>query len=343
MHTIFARNVNDAYHKGLSYLLEAGEREPSRAGPVLVAPSPVTTIYERPGERVLFSPKRDANCFFHLCEGLTMLAGRKDAAILNRYVRDFGERFAEPDGDIHDGYGYRWRHAFGIDQLGAIIARFRADPGTRQCVLTMWDPRCELIDSGGILWTCGENDLEGVWRTRPCNTHAYFRIRDGALNMMVCCRSNDMIFGGYGANAVHFSILQEYLAAMVGVRLGSYAQMSFNFHAYEDMLAKVGVPELDDRYGNQDGISSSPLVHDPSTFDRELMELLAFVDNDDWRTGGAMRWHNYFLRDTALPMLRAHSRWRAGARERALDGIDQVAATDWRVAAGEWIERRLKR
>lgn len=341
MHTIFARNVNDAYHKGLTYLLEAGEREPSRAGPVLVAPGPVTTIYERPGERVLFSARRDANPFFHLAESLVLLAGRDDAAILNRYVKDFGERFAEPDGRIYDSYGYRWRTAFGYDQLDFIIKKFKADPSTRQCVLAMWDA------SGGThdIYAMDRDDLRGSYKTRPCNTHIYFRIHDGALNMMVCCRSNDMVFGGYGANVVHFSILQEYLAAMIGVQLGSYAQMSFNFHAYEDMLAKVGEPELDNRYADlaragEDDVRPMSLVHEPSTFDRELTELLAMVDEDCW---GPTKWHNYFLRDTALPMLRAHSRWRAGDRERALDGIDQVAAIDWRVAAGEWMERRLKR
>jgi hypothetical protein len=57
---INARNVNDALPAGIAYLLEHGVREESRAGPVLVSPTPVTTVYERPQERVLFSPARNA-------------------------------------------------------------------------------------------------------------------------------------------------------------------------------------------------------------------------------------------------------------------------------------------
>lgn len=362
MHIISARNVNEAYHAGLSYLLAAGREEATRAGPCLVASGPVTTIYARPCERILFAPKRDANPFFHIAEALWMLAGRNDAALLNRYVRDFGARFAEPDGTIHGAYGHRWRAALGYDQLAFIIDKFRKDPGTRQCVLSMWDGPGEPIDSGSINWTCGDNDLRGDWRDRPCNTHIYFRLRNeievvgmsyghgigGAsqaqmayLDMMVCCRSNDIIFGAYGANVVHLSILQEYMAAMVGAQVGVYHQVSFNFHAYLDALAKVGKPELDDRYAS-DGLLPMPLVDHPESFDSEVHRLLKMVDEDSW--GGVQPfWRNDFLGGTAMPLLRAHSRWRAGAREQALDGLEEVMAPDWRAAAQEWMARRLKR
>ena len=47
------------------------------------------------------------------------------------------------------------------------------------------------------------------------------KIKNGRLQMTVHCRSNDIIWGTYGANAVHFSILQEYVAARIGVDLGT--------------------------------------------------------------------------------------------------------------------------
>lgn len=359
MKIIKARNVNDAYAQGLAYLLAEGREEATRAGPCLVAPGPVTTLYERPTERVLFAARRDANCFFHLCESLAMLAGRNDAALLDRYVRDFGARFAEPNGNIHDGYGRRWRVAFGFDQLEFIIAKFKREPGTRQLVLSMWDPRGEAIDSGGIDWTCGEDDLrDEVVKTRPCNTHAYFRIsrekelidvnmgvRDyvhvNYLDMMVCCRSNDILYGCYGANSCHFSVLQEYLAAMIGVHVGVYHQVSFNYHAYHDVLTKVGAPELDDRYTTQ-GLHPVSLVDHPQSFDSELSALLTMVDHDQWDEA-PRQWRNDFLGGTALPLLRAHSRWRAGRREQAYEGMEQVWAPDWRAAGREWMERRLRR
>lgn len=341
MHTITARNVNGAYHAGLNYLLEHGQREESRNGPVLVAPGPVTTIYERPCERVLFTPRRDANCLFHIAEAMWMLGGRRDAAFLNRYVKDFGARFAEPHpyNRIHGAYGHRWRHAMGFDQLKFIIEKFKQEPTTRQCVLQMWDSSW-VVDYGS-------DDLRGDFRDRPCNTHAYFRIKDGSLDMMVCCRSNDAVWGAYGANAVHFSFLQEYLAAMIGVKVGVYHQMSFNFHAYTNVLEKLGEPELDDRYalGNAGPVD---LVDDPDIFDEELQDLLAVIDNDSWATHDRLGYYqNRFLGDTVAPMLYAHSLWRhkgGAARERALDVAEnEIAAPDWRTAAVEWMERRLRR
>jgi hypothetical protein len=55
-------------------------RRKAVATKVLVSQTPVVTCYSAPTQRVLFSPMRDANPFFHLMEALWMLAGRDDVA-----------------------------------------------------------------------------------------------------------------------------------------------------------------------------------------------------------------------------------------------------------------------
>ena len=137
MHVIRAFDVTSALTVGLRYLAKEGDRSPSRNGDVIEAPGPVTTVFERPMRRVLTSPVRDANPFFHLIESLWMLAGRADVALLNHYIHDFGERFAEPTGYVHGAYGARWRDWLGIDQIEYIIKKLRNDPTTRQAVLQM--------------------------------------------------------------------------------------------------------------------------------------------------------------------------------------------------------------
>ena len=82
MHVIRARNVQEALVVGLQDLRRYGVERESRNGPVVVFPEPVTTVCERPEERVLFHCERDANPFFHLFEALWMLAGRNDLAYL---------------------------------------------------------------------------------------------------------------------------------------------------------------------------------------------------------------------------------------------------------------------
>lgn len=368
MHVIMSRNVAQALPAGVRYLLHRGQRESSRAGDVVVAPGPVTTVYYQPTERVLHSAVRDANPFFHLAEIVWMLAGREDAAFLNNFVADFGSRFAESasgkpgweaGGRVHGAYGHRWRKAFGFDQLDATVQRLREDRTTRQCVLQMWDatPYHSIEISGtdnvgdpaeGGPIRAGSDDLRGVWRDRPCNTHAYVRVRDGMLDLTVCCRSNDIVWGAYGANAVHFSALQEYLAARVGVEVGVYYQVSNNFHAYVKELDRLAhrarcplgdLPTalLDDRYLRGEA-SPSPLVDSPGTFDLEALGLIQMYEDNEHQD--VILDGNTFLRATVWPALMAHRAHKRRDREGALTWLGRMYATDWKIACSEWIDRR---
>ena len=68
MQVLFASNPDDALVKGIMLLKCHGTLEDSRVGPVLVAPTPIATVYPQPRKRVSFSAIRDANPFFHLVE-----------------------------------------------------------------------------------------------------------------------------------------------------------------------------------------------------------------------------------------------------------------------------------
>ena len=74
---IITGNPNTALQDGLWLLKTSGILNDSRNGRVVQAPGPVASVYRNPLERVVFSPLRDANPFFHLYEALWMLAGRK--------------------------------------------------------------------------------------------------------------------------------------------------------------------------------------------------------------------------------------------------------------------------
>lgn len=348
MHVIISRNVNDAFVKGLTLLKEYGEEQNSRAGKVRVMSTPVTTVYQNPTERVLFHSKRDANPFFHLMEALWMLAGRHDATWLDQFVKDFSSRFAEDDGIQHGAYGYRWRNHFDLegggseewlpDQLETIIKLLKSNPDDRRIVLTMWDPAADLGQS--------KRDI-------PCNTHLYFRVRQvhyergmsqddrvgPALDMTVCCRSNDAIWGAYGANAVHFSVLQEYVAARVGAVVGAYYQVSNNFHAYADVLDKIELDApLSRSYDGADrGPAPTPLVAHPSAFDHDL----SLFFGHEWTD--VAPYSNPFFAQVAVPMRLAYELWRFGARAGAFSQVRTMPPRcDWRWAAEAWILRRMK-
>lgn len=345
MEVIKGVGVNDLYYNGMDLLRSRGLAEDSRNGRVLVMPTPVTSVYEQPTQRVLLDIKRAANPFFHLFESLWMLAGRDDVAALNNYITDFGTRFAEKDGRVHGAYGYRWRRAFGFDQLEAIVLRLRGNPQDRQCVLQMWDCFSENHD--------GNDDLLGDWKDRPCNTQVYFRVRsrvvgqDGAatgtekfLDMTITCRSNDIVYGAYGANAVHFSILQEYVAGRVGAQVGVMYQISNNYHAYVDVLGRVGNPALT----TYQSLSMKPLsmANDWSTWDEDLHMFMQWQRELVERgvTVPAQGYHNKWFTNTAEPMFLAHYLFKNAFRKEAESMAQLVEAEDWRAAAILWFAIR---
>ena len=131
MHVLKVRNVHEALPEALNLLQREGRQRLSRNGPVLYVPEPVTTVYRKPQERVLFWEERNANPFFHFFEGLWMLAGRDDVGVLAQFVKsisdysDDGERF-------HGAYGYRWRRFFGADQLKQIANTLIQDKENRR-------------------------------------------------------------------------------------------------------------------------------------------------------------------------------------------------------------------
>lgn len=324
MHILKVRNVAEALPLGVQLLQQHGKKEKSQYGDVLVFPTPVTTVYSHPRERVLLSAQRNANPAFNLFEALWHLDGRNNAAFLTKYIQDFAYRFAEKDGKIHDAYGHRWRDHFDFDQLEEIIRRLTINPDDRQCVLQIWDARC---------------DLKGQWKTRPCNTNVYFRMNNDALDITTCCRSNDIIWGAYGTNAVSFSILQEYLAAFLECSVGVYYQISNNYHAYLDILSKMNGDLNDARTP-----SSIPLVHDAETFDEELYFLMYSIDKRRCHIDTAPGlFSNRFLSMTAWPMAVAFRMWREGQKQQALEISQSIESEDWRIASIEWFERRMKK
>jgi hypothetical protein len=345
MHTLITQNVNDALPRALDLLARSGVQRqcrPNSAGSTVVeVPGPVATTYLAPRQRVLWDPLRDANPFFHFFEALWILAGRDDVAFLahfNKRMADFsddGQRFHAP-------YGHRLRHAShdGGDQVQAAIDMLRADHNTRQVVLQIWDHARDLN------W--GGKDI-------PCNDMVFLKIRDHALHMTVCCRSNDAVWGAYGANAVQFSMLQDYIAAHVGVDVGPYTQLSDSLHVYTDnpywQAYRQARPHggmwlrATDLYELQDGTAPVvyPLFKDTQQFDADLATFFNMWDlSYDPSESLVYHWTTAAFMDVVLPLYRAHLLHKMGDTERAIDYLSRhpMHNVDWLQAACTWLTRR---
>lgn len=336
MQTIHARNVNQAFPQGVRLLRERGIARPSRNGPVIEVPEPVATVFERPLERVLFLPERDANPFLHFFESLWMLAGRDDVTFPGKFAKQMFN-YSDDGVTLWGAYGYRWRNWFGFDQLPVIINLLRSDPDSRRGVLTMWSPPHDL----------GPN-MPKKPKDLPCNTMVYFKIREGALHMTVCNRSNDMLWGAYGANVVHMSFLQEYMAAKIGVPpeggrssivVGPYTQVSDSFHVYtESESAKIWgrVQNIDGQWSfatsldpyESEQVAPYPLGAESADWDDDLAAFFGHFEEN--RPPTIQPYKTAYWNNVVVPMWRA---WRF----RDVKQADHIMAPDWREAAVRWV------
>lgn len=349
--TIVAPSVSFALADGLRLLGNRADgyiKEPSRNGAVRVWDGPVVTHYLHPRRRVLFCPLRNANPFFHLFESLWMLGGRNDLPWLAQFNKQMAA-YSDDGGKTQPAaYGHRWRSYFGYDQIGVIVEELRGNPNTRRAVLAMWDAfgahETDVRQWPGDLVAANMGSADV-----PCNTHCYFTVRGNRLSMGINCRSNDILWGAYGANAVHFSVLLEYLAAHCGYEVGEMVQYSWNWHLYEDVLkhepddvAKSLV--LTDRYtGRLNTVQPKPLFtsDDVNLFDIELPNFLMAAEPNS-PTPNLAFGHPTFAH-LAMPMLWAHRMQAMGDFTAALEFLSRVEHEDWKIACTEWVLRKMEK
>tara|TARA_R110000744_G_scaffold202965_3_gene321864 strand:+ start:1498 stop:2580 length:1083 start_codon:yes stop_codon:yes gene_type:complete len=343
MKVINARNVNDALLLGIDLFQYAGNYriQESRNGTTYEALEPVTTVYRNPCERVCLIKQRDANPFFHFIESLWMLAGRNDLKPLTQLVKSM-EDFSDDGETLWGAYGWRWNSYFSKDQLNIIIKILKENPEDRRAVLQMWDPIQDLNRQG---------------KDVPCNTNIYFKIREGKLNMTVCNRSNDMLWGAYGANAVHMSILQEYMAFAIGVAVGVYRQISDSFHIYLnpvwDKVKEIEISPYSNIKNPYDTFAPSyehlALFTNPDILKDELDR---FFNMFTWLSLGKMRpsntdltaglWENPAIKNIAIPMIGAYFSYKEKDFKSSYKMLNLIKALDWRKACLDWIRKREK-
>lgn len=320
MKTFTCRNVNDGFVEALWWIKVAGKEESTRNGKVLSYPSPVIVEFTHPRERVHFCATRDANPYFHLMEAMWMLRGRNDVAWPAFFASNM-INYSDNGKTLHGAYGHRWFETNG-NQVSVLIEHLRFVPSSRRAVLQMWD---------------SELDLRRIETSKdvPCNTHIYFRPRDGVLDMTVCNRSNDLVWGLFGANAVHMSFLHEYVAAFAGYSVGSYFQMTNNLHVYEQHFPLVENPPT---------IASGPSVHaidillsdgveKHRAFDADLFTFMAHPRNDQPYRGR-------FFNKVVSPMFRSFTHYKKGEFKEAVDCARLIEDTSWSYACEQWLSRR---
>lgn len=332
MNVIYANNVPQAYTEAIIKLRIWGEEEESRNGPVITSQDPVLLQIQRPTERVLFDKVRNANPFFHVMEFVWMMSGSNNVKWIEQFNKKFRD-YADVGTDvIHGAYGHRWLHHFDRNQIQVVGDTLRNDPTSRRCVMGMWDPRVDLSP---------HNDL-------PCNTQIMFRaISQGsksrhALDMTVINRSNDLIWGMLGANAVHMTYLHELVAWIAGMSVGLYSVFTNNLHIYKNMpnfddIWATRVPE--DDYRRLD-IKPYPLLSRNETYADLVNDCINLIDVDI-ENEPAFTPQTFWVRNVAWPMRKAYYERLLGNSGK--EWISDIQATDWRLSCENYVNLREER
>ncbi len=113
------------------------------------------------------------------------------------------------------------------NQLDAfILPLLTSNPESRRALISLYDP---LEDSN-----LSKQDV-------PCLASIHFRVMDKKVHITGYIRSNDM-FIGWPANAYQLFVLQRYVAAKLGLEVGSLTTISGSAHIfveYEEELKRL--------------------------------------------------------------------------------------------------------
>ena len=185
-----------------------------------------------------------------VAEQIWFLMGEQDPKVfLNKFTHIWDD-FTEEDGTVPGAYGYRWRKHFGKDQIKNVIDLLSEDPSSRHGVVVAWDPSRDIQ-------TLGEKK-----KNVPCPYTFTVNIMGNMLHLHLVIRSNDMILG-CPHDVAGFGLLQRFLAAKLGVKVGKLTCSISNAHIYDNHFDAAY--ELLDRANDHKEIE---LYHNPDWFDR---------------------------------------------------------------------------
>lgn len=201
--------VGDAHHAYpslLQYVLQQGKPVPSRVGDT-VEVEDLSVCFAEPRKTETPRRKNSAPLIGYM-EG-AQLVGALEA---NSLMRMAWPKYFE----FSDGYGNYGARAGVSGQLEYAFQQLSTDPQTRRAIVTLWSP---------------ERDVPAQHMDHPCTVGIMFRVRDGALNMTVTMRSQDMWLG-HPYDVIQFALLQQTFATALGLQCGTFTHHMASCHIY---------------------------------------------------------------------------------------------------------------
>lgn len=152
--------------------------------------------------------ERKLNYHFAVAEWWWIATGRRDVASIAPFCSEIA-RFSDDGADFFGAYGPPW-----TQQVDYVVAKLRADPDSRQALLTIWR----------------QNPPET--KDVPCTVAMQYLNRNSQLHAIVTMRSSDAWLG-LPYDVFNFSMLLSLVAGELGLDVGSLQINAGSFHLYE--------------------------------------------------------------------------------------------------------------
>lgn len=213
---IEGRYLDEILRKLYIELLNSTDTFDSEKGPGrdLLAPK---IVLKDPRARISATSNR-GNLISALGEFCWYMSGCADLNFIRFYIPKYPPK--DVVGSVEDAYGPRLigTGEFGrsFHQIDRVINRLKRKPDTRRAVISILEP----------------SDLEPGRPEAPCTAALQFIHRRGHLHLVAMMRSNDA-YWGFPHDVFCFTLLQEYVARSLGVRVGEYHHFATSLHLYE--------------------------------------------------------------------------------------------------------------
>ena len=259
MYSFKGDNATQLHYDTLMSVINHGD-ECSPRGKLIKELRPTSVEFINPYNRVTFLGSRRVNSFFQMAESLWILSGRADVEWLTKFnanmpqFSDDGKFFNASYGERLRSWGKNALHGITInpvDQLADVYTKLLHDKDTRQAVMVISNPHFD-----NSKYTIGESGKD-----IGCNLVITFKIRHDRLHMTVFNRSNDLIWGLFGANLCQFTTIQETLLSWLkhsgvdmfsNLGLGTYCQVTDSLHVYLDDYGAKCATDVLEYYKNND-------------------------------------------------------------------------------------------
>ena len=199
----------DAYVAVLGEVLSRTEYENAPRGNPSLECLDVAFRLADPRRRLPVLAGRTVNVVFHLAETLWYLSGRDDLAMPAYYAPRMAAYSADGVTMTGTAYGPPLR-----EQWDRVLELLVADPDSKRAVITFFRPAELAVPNNPDV---------------SCAIAVQFLLREGRLHMSVVMRGNDAYRGMVG-DVFAFTFIQEFMAARLGVRLGTYAHHAASMH-----------------------------------------------------------------------------------------------------------------